>query len=167
MSDKALRKTVILTVIGLLHACGGGGGGCTDKLFTPDPSGPCDRIDPKAAYLWSIDASFTLAQLTEFDSPSSTWVAVLHVGETAELTVKVTTVTWAKCSHLITAVTWGTSGTSVATAQPTDRNTAVLTALTPGEVTVSAQASFEGGSVDVPYMFASGPYRIRRVRITP
>lgn len=153
MRNRALQKLVVATVLGLVHACGGGGGGCTDKLFTADPSATCDRIDLAGAalgYLWSINASFTLAQLIEFDSPSNTWIAILHVGETAQLTVKVTIVTRADCSHLITGVTWGTSDTNVATAQPTGRNTGVLTALAPGEVTVSAQASFAGGAVNVP-----------------
>jgi hypothetical protein len=66
---------------------------------------------------------------------------------------------------LITGVAWGTSDSAVATAQATGRNTALLTAVAPGEITLRADASFEGGVVRIPYVFGVGAYQLRAIRI--
>jgi hypothetical protein len=158
----------------MLHtSCGGAVG--KNAFFTPcppsgcDPPRTCDRIDPASAalgYIWGMTASFTLDQLIE-PSPQGTYVAVLRVGETVRLDARASVVGPADCSHLITGVSWGTSDSTVATAQATGRTTGVLTAIAPGEITLIADASFEGGMVRIPYVFGAGPNQLRAIRVIP
>jgi hypothetical protein len=143
------------------------------RIFTPCPESGCDPprtctlINPASAaigYIWGVTAFFTLDQLVE-SSPRGTYVAILHVGEAAKLDAHASVVGPADCSHLITGVSWGTSDSTVATVQATGRTGAILTAVAPGEITLTADASFEGGVVRVPYVFGVGPYQLRAIRV--
>jgi hypothetical protein len=157
----------------LSASCRGPSGPYT--FFTPcpesgcNPPRTCDRIDPAGAaigYIWGVTAFFTLDQLVE-PSPQGTYVAVLRVGQAARLDAHASVVGPADCSHLITGVTWRTSDSTMATVLATGRTTALLTGVAPGEITLSADASFEGGMVRIPYVFGVGPYQIRAIRVVP
>lgn len=157
------HRTALSAAIALLTSCGTS----VPRLFTPNPSATCDEIDPATAargYIWYITAGFPFGQLTD-RTPAGTYVAVLSVGQTAPLAVEAHIAAPAECTHLITGSTWTTSDASVAAIQSTGRNTGVLTALAPGEITVTVQAFFSGGSVAESSMLAPGPYQVRAVRV--
>ena len=155
-----------LCAVALLLNASCGGSSPSAPLDFDFSSATCDRATPQG-YLLGVTAGFTLAQLTELMHPSATYVAVLRVGESTSLEVTARTLGTENCSDRTTAVSWATSDSGVATVHATGRATALLTARTPGEITIQAQASFPGAAIEVPYIFASAGPRIRAVRVVP
>ena len=135
------------------------------RLFTATRT--CDWIDPASAemgVIWLVTAFFRFDQLVE-PGPGGTRVAVLHVGETVRLEAGASVLGPADCTHLITEVAWGTSDPRVATVHATARVAGLLTALTPGEIILTADASFAGGRVRIPYVFTQDPNQLRAIRV--
>jgi hypothetical protein len=148
----------------LTSSCVGPG---KSRLITIDATGTCDRMDralAELAVIWGVTAFFRIDQLVE-PGPAETRVAVLHVGETVRLEASASILGPADCTHLLTGVAWGTSDPRVATAETTGRVAGQLTARAPGEITLTADATFAGGRFRIPYLFSQGPYRLRAIRV--
>jgi hypothetical protein len=144
-------------------SCGRAG----QDVTSSDAADTCHKIERSLAELgviWGINAFFRADQLIE-PSAEGTYVAVLRVGDVARLEARASVVGSVDCSGIITGVTWRTSDSQVATAQVTGAATALLAALAPGEVTLTAEATFLGGRVHIPYVFNAGPSRVRRIRV--
>ena len=136
-------------------------------VTSSDAADTCHKIERSLVELgiiWGINAFVRADRIVE-PSVDGTYVAVLRVGDVARLEARASVVGSVDCSGIITGVTWRTSDSQVAAAHPTGPASASLEALTPGEITLTAEVSFLGGRVRVPSLFNDGPYRLRTIRV--
>ncbi len=120
----------------------------------------CDAISV-SNYFWSVDGRF--ASLVE-PLPDQSWVAVMSVGESVEVTLSAITI-GNDCGDRVAAVTWLVSDGTVVQVTPKTRLTATLRATVPGEAVLAADASAGGAVVRVRTVYDPRTFRVRAVRV--